>query len=233
MKPTTHICGATHERAPDRDAPEAPVAERRDVGLRRSPSGAGISRSDGRADDRAAEARDPHRREAPARAAGVHDRRQRERGGEPADRDRRLPDPEREPALRAGEPRHHCASARRLHARAEEPGEHEQEEQRLERARRRDAPSSASPHPPTPASSTHRSPTRSVARPHGISETTEPASDAEMQDAGLPEREVEVVAQRRRHHGDAEPDRGVRRLRERPGREDGPASRIKSRAPRP
>ena len=65
-----------------------------------------------------------------------------------------------------------------------------------------DAPSSAKPQPPTPASSTHRSPTRSVASPHGISETTEPASDAEMRTPICAERDVEVVAQRRRHHGD-------------------------------
>ena len=43
------------------------------------------------------------------------------------------------------------------------------------------------------------------------------------EDAGLAEREVVAVAQERRHHGDAEPDRRVRRLRERAGREDGPA----------
>ena len=48
---------------------------------------------------------------------------------------------------------------------------------------------------------------------------------AEMQQARLREREVVRVAQGRRHHRDAEPDRRVRRLRERPGGEHGPAVR--------
>jgi hypothetical protein len=44
----------------------------------------------------------------------------------------------------------------------------------------REAPRRAKPQPPTPARSTHRSPIRSAASPHGISDTTEPASEAEM-----------------------------------------------------
>ena len=43
------------------------------------------------------------------------------------------------------------------------------------------------------------------------------------QDPDLAEREVVLVTQRRGQHGDAEPDRRIRGLRERPGREDDPA----------
>jgi hypothetical protein len=42
------------------------------------------------------------------------------------------------------------------------------------------APISAAPHTPRPVTSTARSPSRSVARPHGIRLTTEPTSDAEI-----------------------------------------------------
>ena len=58
------------------------------------------------------------RRVGPRESFRVGERRQRERGHEPADRDVRLPDPEREPPLARSEPVHHRAAARGIDARA-------------------------------------------------------------------------------------------------------------------
>ena len=146
-----------------------------------------------------------------------------DRDGEAADRDRGLPDAEREPALRRGEPGHDGAAARRMHARAGETASAKRQAKSAQKLCAWVASRSAPPHAPIPTTSTTRSPKRSAASPHGTSVRTEPRSDAEMRTPVCAEREVVLVAQRRREHGDAEPDRRVRRLGERPGGEDRPA----------
>ncbi len=92
---------------------------------------------------------------------------------------------EREAALSRREPVHHRAPARRLHARAA-PRPRRRAARRAARSpARRGARAARRRRPPSPTTSTSRSPMRSVASPHGIRLTTEPTSDARDQHAGL------------------------------------------------
>ena len=75
------------------------------------------------------------------------DRRQRQRAREAADRDRRLADPEREPALVGGEPVHHRASARGVDRGAERARRDECGDERRELVRRSPRPRARAPHP--------------------------------------------------------------------------------------
>ena len=129
-----------HERAPDRDPPEAPVAERRDVASRRRRPAAGISRRTSAPTTARDDARDPHRREAPAGAAR-HARSAAARAtpAKPLIGIAVCRIPSASPRC---EPGNHAITARPLAdwtLAPEEPREHEQEQQRLERRRQRRA----------------------------------------------------------------------------------------------
>ncbi len=73
----------------------------------------------------------------PRLPAGGEPRQHRGRDGA-ADRDRRLPDPEREAALVGREPADHRATARRVDARAERTREREQADEGAEAVRQRE-----------------------------------------------------------------------------------------------
>src|SRR5262245_35068498 len=145
-----------------------------------------------------------------------------ERSDEPAQRNRRLPDSEREAALLGGEPLHHRPPARRLHARAGSADESEQEEQDLERRRVRGdreqdgAAPEADPQSRALAVAVGRQPPREQGhRP--------PDPRCGEQQPDLADGEPELVLERRCDDGQPEPEDRSRRLRGRPGSEDGPA----------
>ncbi len=146
----------------------------------------------------------------------------RERDHEAAGRDRRLPDSQCEPTLGGREPVHHGATARRLHACTGGARGREQQAERPEPVRGGGAeqPRPAAGEPGDQddalAETVGGEPPRDQAG-HGAHER------ARDQQPRLAEREVVTMPQGRRHHGDAEPDRRVRRLRERSRSEDGVA----------
>ncbi len=221
VKPTTHICGASTSALP---ADTRQMRGSRSGATSVGPAGAGADAfpehepAEGRSD----EARAAHRREAEAGAAVPRDRRQRNRRDEAADRDRRLPDPEGEPPLRGGKPGHHGAPARGLHARAGKTREHQQQQQWQEAldARRCDEGRAATPDP----DHQHRPLAEPVGRqPPGDQAQHGAGERRRDQHARLTQGQPVLVAQERRHHRNAEPDRRVRRLRERPRSEDDPA----------
>jgi len=118
--------GCDHQRAAERQDPDAPVAERRQVDRTLGDVvGARPFADDEASDCRAGETRNPQRGKTPADAAGVNHRRQRESDREAADGNRRLADAEREAALLGGKPPHHRAAARGVDARPERAREHE------------------------------------------------------------------------------------------------------------
>ena len=79
------------------------------------------------------------------------------------------------------------------------------------------------PHIPSPAASARRSPQRSAASPQGSSVAIGPIHGAAISTPTSVERQAELVAQRRREHGEAREQREQGRLRRGPRREDGPA----------
>ena len=92
-EPEHAVLRREYQRAADRDAPEPRVAKRLPRAARRSsPTGAGPLAKHEAADRGRDEAGTAHRREAEPGAAVPHERRQRERGGEAAERDRGLAD---------------------------------------------------------------------------------------------------------------------------------------------
>ena len=130
VKPTTHICGATTSALPT----EIRQMRRSRSGVMSQLSGVQGPGSRGgrtrrrprRQHTRSPSPRTPSRCHLPARSAAAQERRER------ADRIAVCLIPRARPRSPNPESRHHRAPARRLHARAEEPGEHEQKKQRLE-----------------------------------------------------------------------------------------------------
>jgi hypothetical protein len=207
------------QRASDRESPDALVPDRRTA--QRAPVGAVVLRpltQDDATDRRAGEARSAHEHEAVLDSAHV---RQHEGRQEAADRDRGLPDGKGEPSLPDREPVQDGATARRLHARPGHAREGDEARERPEAVResRGDERAAAQRQP----GHEHDALADAIGRNPPEEQAQERADErARQQQARLREREVVAVPERRRHHGDAEPDRGVRRLRERPRREDRP-----------
>ena len=196
-KPTTHSCGASDERAAGRERQTRASRKRRTALRARLVVAARPLAQDETADDGARRGRRSPSARSPARMPPcMHERRQCERDGEAADRDRGLADAEREPALRRAGTSDitarpladwTLAPAKPATRRA---GEERPEAVRLRREQR--AARAAARRRPT--TSTTRSPNRSVASPHGTSVRTEPDERRRDEQAGL--REREVVARR-------------------------------------
>ena len=111
-------------------------------GRRASGVGSGPSRSTSETDDTAEGDTDREREQGRLRIGRRPERRQPERDGGAADRQRGLPDAEGKPSLADVEPVHHRPAARGVDGRAETAREEEQREQRGERrdeGRRREA----------------------------------------------------------------------------------------------
>ena len=150
------------------------------------------------------------------------ERREHERRDGPADRHGRLPHSEREPALAGAEPAHHRPAAPRLDAAAGGPDEPQQHHERGESRRvgRPDeeagAEQQAGRERPALAEPVDREPPRQE-------RDRQPDPLGGQDDAELRQRQVVLVAKRRRQHRDAERDRGEARLRGRARGEHGPA----------
>ena len=133
---------------------------------------------------------------------------------EPAERDRGLPDPEREPALVRAEPVHDRAPARGVDAGAGGAGEREQPTRARERLRVRRSREASRARPQAERRGRARSPKRSAASPQGSSVRVAPTQAAASSDADLPEREVVLLAEHRRDDRQARcRDRREARLR--------------------
>ena len=220
MNPTTHIWGARTSALPietrqRRESRSGGPARGSPLRLRRAFA------ETSPADRRRRQGSDPERREAGPDAAVVHERRQPERDDEAAQRDRRLADAEREPALPGG---NHAITARPLADWTLAPASPAtRAERRAARSRARPRRAARAPHSDE-ADEEHEPLADPVGREPPRDQADERADErARDEEARLREREVVAVTQRRRHHRDAEPDRRVRRLRERARREDGPA----------
>ena len=177
---------------------------------------------------RLAEEDRPGRRADQAHAAEEHvgvvdgELRQDERAHEAADRNRRLPDPEGEAALRGVEPAHHRAPGRGVHARAGGPGEEEEHVELPERLRlsRHDQQDAAAAHP--------RSEHDPLADPVGQEAPRDQRHERPEPVAGehrthLGEAQPELVSDRRSDRRQADPDRGEAGLRDRARSQHGPA----------
>ncbi len=125
-EPEHAVLGREDECAAGRDPPEARVAEwLHELLVARRSRDRSLTEHE-TADGGRDEAGTAHRREAEAGATVMDEWRQGERRSEAADRDRRLADAERDPALPRREPRHHGTPARGLDARPGEAGQHQQ-----------------------------------------------------------------------------------------------------------
>ena len=152
------------------------------------------------------------------------DRRQREGGRGPAQRQRRLPDAERE--TRAARAQNQPMTARPLAAFTLAPAAPATTSRSTSaRVRRRERRSRDAPGSPArgPRARTPRSPTRSVSSPHGSSVTTEPMLKAARTTPTCGEREPVLVPELRRHDRNPEEDGRVAPLRGRAEGEDRPA----------
>ena len=211
-----------HEGAAGRECPQPPVAEgARPVRRRGSFSDPALAEDDS-AHERSAQARQPHRREAPPDAASSDGVWQRDRDREAGEWDRGLPDAEGETALFGREPVEDGAPARRVHTGAERAGETEERKERPEalharRAEQRQPARADAGHQHQPFADAVGCETP---RDQGEDRTDERRGDEE---ARLAQREVQLASEGRRHDRDAEPDRRVGRLRERPGGEHRPS----------
>ena len=119
----------------DGEAPEAAVAQRAQQRRRLElvlVEDLGATADDRGAHDGADHAQHGEEEEAGRRVAVRDQRRQGEGGDESPERNRGLPNAEREPALVGSEPVHDGAAARRVHARACGAGEREEHDQRSE-----------------------------------------------------------------------------------------------------
>ena len=176
-------------------------------------------------DDRARESagRDERREkeERRLRASCVRDRRQRQRSDETSDRDRGLPDAEREAPLLRPEPVHDRTSARRVDGRTGGTDEAEQHDELREArgVRRADEEDRGAEHPdgegdPLAEAVGGEAPREQRQR--------RPDPRRREEDADLAEREVVLLAKLRDDDRQADSERGVRRRRRRAGAEHRP-----------
>src|SRR5918996_150756 len=166
-------------------------------------------------------------RERQVAPAGVRERGQRERADDAAERNRRLPDPEREAALCRAEPLHHRAPACRLDARSRRAGRRKESAGRDRSVGEYGQPDerSGQAQPETERASL-ADPVGDEARGKQGDGKAEPSRRQQQAEA----REVEPVLRPQRgcDRRQADSDRRAARLRRRPGGEDRPAVAARS-----
>jgi hypothetical protein len=173
-------------------------------------------------DDGSSSAEPPEEEEGGLDAPGLDEQRERERADNAPDRDRRLPDPEREATLARGKPLHESAAARGLDAGADAAGRRQNEtgaDRRVDRrhhSEERAAPAEADRERAAFADAVGEQAPREQPnrQPHPLRREQDP-------DALKPE--LVLLAQRRCDGREAERDRREARLRGRAGAQDGPA----------
>ena len=209
------------EAAADRQPPELPVADRprdrcRLDSVRRLPA-AKHERTDQRTDrdERGEE------EECGLGASRVGDRGQRQRSDQASERDRGLPDAEREAPLVGGEPVHDRAPARRVDGRARGADQPEEDDELGEARGERggNEEERGTEHPDGERDALAEA---VGGEPPRKERQRRPDPGRRQQDADLAEREVELLAQLRHDHRQADPEGRVARRRGRPGREHRP-----------
>ena len=161
---------------------------------------------------------------------GLGDRGQRERRDRAADRDRGLPDAERQPALAAREPAHHGPAAARVDRSPGRSGQREEYEERRpardgRRRRQRERSTEQAGRDDDPLAHPIRG------EPPRQQRQDEPDARRRQDGADLVEREPELRAERGRERREPDQQRGEGRLGRRPGRKHRPAVRLRRYSP--